>query len=229
MNREMVRRILKDPDMTPSDKLVGVVIYDRSIYGYCWLDKKTIAFEAGVTPKTVSRAIGRLKKRHYIEQKSYAAGDVLPTNRTAKHPRTLFRAVDKLSYCGDKLSAPCRVLRSVGNKSMNGRESKKDLATKSNRFTALWQLFHTVKFCTKNGHMSTVMDNVAMPEPVCAVLSGPIYKEVDLERSMHDAAAWTCEHKRNRRDRLGAFLRNWFTKAAEKQTPTQQPRYFENL
>ena len=79
-----------------------------------------------------------------------------------------------------------------------------------------------------------VYDNIKDPVPLCNYLSGPDFSELDIGFEMRSAANWTTTERKNRRDNLALFLRNWFRNANKpdnrgKTTAEVSPRYHEKF
>jgi len=85
-----------------------------------------------------------------------------------------------------------------------------DKTSKSNRWFEMWQLLCTVRFVTPTGVKETARENVANPEEVCDYLASDKFCNLDLKDQMQKAAFFTAERQKNRRQRLGMFLRGWF-------------------
>lgn len=238
MNFSIFKRMIRDPRLTPAHKVVGCVLLDRANrVGACWPRAECIAVESSLSLRTVAAACSALAKLKYITIQNIMPGEMLPGGHRAYSGCTVYH-VGHLEKFSANFSAPChdptKIPKIRNNKHCKAKLGDDlDKTLKSNRWNELMSLFKTITFTTKNGTKETVFDNVADPAAVCDYLASDRFAALSLRDEMEAASAWTAEHRKNRRDRLGAFLRNWFQTAARRAPQPRncevKPRYHEPL
>jgi hypothetical protein len=199
-------------DIRPAAKLVAVVLLEAADNdGKSWLSRREIARRCGLNRATVFRALAALQETGVISVERVQPGGTLPSGGVAKrevaicdvsHPATT--GVASCNNRGRILQHPCR------DPLIDPPVIPKDTPES---FRLLWAALKTVRFVLKSGAKKTVEQQVADPVLLCEYLSGPDFAGVDLVAELRAAAAWTAERKSQRRDRLGQFLKNWFSRA----------------
>jgi len=244
VNFAWIKAVMADDELTGGAKVVAFVLAEgANDDGVCRLSREKIAAAGGCSVTSVKRGLAILRMAEYI-----TVGGQIGRQNGLQIGLQIGRQNDPITTGGAKLDAkmtpPCLYPLSPGNKTnIEEREFKKTRTNKSltantsqrpPRWQDLWDHFNSVRFVTKAGPLETVRDNVTDPEALCDYLSGPDFTALNLGESMRSAANWTTLEKKNRRDKLGLFLRNWFRNALKdtrensaKTGATFKPRYHE--
>jgi hypothetical protein len=212
MNWDLYRAVMARADIRPAAKVVAVVLLDAAdADGKSWLSRREIARRCALNRATVFRALASLREAGVISVERVPPGGALPNDGVAKrevaicdvsHPAAT--GVASCNTRGRILQHPCR------DPLIDPPVIPKDTPES---FRLLWAALKTVRFVVKSGAKKTVEQQVADPALLCEYLLGPDFAGVDHVAELRAAAAWTAERKSQRRDRLGQFLKNWFSRA----------------
>ncbi len=252
MNIDWIAAVMADPSITATTKNVAFALAARANEdGISVASREALAKAGGCSVGSVTRATKALLKSGCVlgcELNGLPAVKLEPAGCKMKLESTKLTPQQKVSPLPLPLASPSpsplpKVVTSM-NKQESNTKNKKDkslkssnstpgwLLAKSHRFNEVWALMQDVQFVTKDGTMEAVSDNVANPEVLCTCLSAREYSTVDAGAEFRAAAAWTAERKKNRRDKLGMYLRNWFKRAAETRAKTDgscTPRFLEPM